>query len=117
MAETRMATKSGIFTGTTGANYVEVVRVDTRGYGYQGKTLVKIRNVGGANTIFYKIDAYLADPTGALGGLAENLVSETSIPTTTTISTYTVAANYAAIVISLKNNAGASAYQVEFLTI
>lgn len=115
--ETRMATKSGIFNGTTGATYAEAVRVDTRGYGYQGKTLVKIRNTGAVNTIHYKIDAYLADPTGELGGLVENLVSETSIPVSTTISTYTVTANYAAIVISLKNNAGASTYKVEFLTI
>jgi hypothetical protein len=117
--ETRIATKSGVFTGTTASTvtYQEVCRYDARGYGFQGKSYIQIRNTGAAQTLHYKIDGYLADPTGALGGTALALKAETSIATSTTVLLTTeVVLPYAAVIISVKGNSGNTTYAVEYLT-
>lgn len=99
--------------GTTGAAYVEIMHEDLRGCGVQGKFVGSIKNVGASNSIYYKVD-YL------LGG--ENSVSvagksETSIAASGTAAISTTEVPYNCIVIvSVKNNAGASAYQFDWTT-
>ena len=110
------AVKSGIVSGTTASGYVEAVRVDTRGCGPQGKFLALIANLDSSASMYYKIDGYPADPTGALSGKAVAIKAETSIAASTTITQTDADKNYAAIVISVKQNSGAGNYQIDYTT-
>ena len=116
MVDIRAAYKSGQKTGTTTSAYVEVIRIDTRGYGVQGKLLALISNLDSSNTMYYKIDGYPFDESGANSGLSVAIKGETSIAAATTITSTDVDKGYAAVVISLKQNSGAGKYQVEYVT-
>ncbi|CAK0771337.1 hypothetical protein CCP3SC15_420026 [Gammaproteobacteria bacterium] len=116
MGEVAIQTKSSLIKGTTTAAYVEALRVDTRGCGVQGKTVIQITNKSEDQTMYYKIDGYLADPTGALGGTAIAKKAETSIAAATTVVNTDVAQVYAAVVVSVVNNSAACAYQIEYCT-
>ena len=112
-----MPFKSNIVNGTTAAAYAKAVIVDTRGFGYQGKLIVQITNVDLAQTMYYKIDGYLADDTaGGQGGVPIAIKAETSLGANTTVVNTDVSQVYAAVVISVKQNSGAGAYQIQFCT-
>lgn len=108
--------KSGIKNGTTTSGYVEAIRVDIRGCGQQGKMVIQIHNLSSTATMYYKIDGYLADADGTLGGVAIALKAETSIGTSTTVTSTDVDHVYAAVVVSVKQNSGAGLYQIQFST-
>lgn len=116
MAEVQTGNVSGTKSGTSSSTsvYTEVARFDTRGCGWQGKTVVFIQNKSGANTIHYKIDGYIANTSGT----ALALRSETSVATsTTTTDTTAVVYPYAIVIISVKcNSAQPAAYTVEWTT-
>lgn len=132
--ETRQATKFGKKTGAfSSASYVEALRVDTRGYGIQGKTLILIKNTSGALTgggvgptpMNYKIDGYPADWDGTQSGLSVAIKAATSIAYgASTVTSTDVDKGYAAVVVSVAcdNSTGAGSgptpgtYQVEFVT-
>ena len=134
--DVKAATRSGIKTGrVTSASYVEAVRVDTRGCGIQGKTVVLITNTStgttstaataGPSPIYYKIDGYPYDVEGTLGGKGVAVKAATSIAygASTVVSTDTDK-GYAALVVSIAcdNSTGAglgptpAAYQVDYTT-
>jgi len=136
--DTKAATRTGMKTGLlTSASYVEVVRVDTRGCGVQGKTLILITNTTSGNTsygatpgpspFYYKIDGYPYDVDGTLGGKAVAKKAATSIAygAATVVST-DVDAGYAALVVSLacdnssvtdlSHGPTPARYQVEYTT-
>jgi hypothetical protein len=116
MGEVSIQTKSGLKIGTTTAAYVEALRVDTRGCGQQGKTIIQITNKHAVNTMYYKIDGYLADPDGTLGGVARAIKAETNIAGATTVVNTDVAQVYAAVVVSVVKNSDVGAYQLEYCT-
>ena len=112
-----MPFKSNIVNGTTTASYAVATTIDTRGCGYQGKTIIQITNLSGTNTMYYKIDGYLADASaGGQGGVAVHPATQTSIATSTTTTDTSVTQPYAAVVISVENNSGACAYQIQYIT-
>ena len=110
--------KSGITAGTTGANYAEALRVDTRGCGIQGKLLALINNTMAATTpMYYKIDGYPADVDGTAGGKSVAIKSETSIAANTQVVSVDVDKPYAAVVISVKSNGSTPAtWQIDHCT-
>ena len=94
-------TKSGTTTSTT--VYTEVARFDTRGCGWQGKTVVFVTNKSGTQTLHYKIDGYVANTSGA----ALPLKAATSVPiSTTTTDTTSIVYPYGVIILSVKGNSG-----------
>jgi hypothetical protein len=131
--DVKAATRTGIKTGRlTSETYTEAVRVDTRGCGIQGKTIVLITNTTSGSTgtgatgpspIFYKIDGYPYDKDGSLGGKAVAVKAATSIAygASTVVST-DVDKGYAAVVVSVAcdNSTGsgpsAADYQIEYTT-
>jgi hypothetical protein len=115
--EVKIATKSGNKTGTTTSAYVEAIRVDTRGCGQQGKTYILIKNTHATSTMYYKIDGYPYDVDGTLSGLSTAVASETSINANTQAAAITVGNQYAALVISVKQNSAAGTYQIDYVTI
>lgn len=113
--DVQLACSSGLVTGTTTASYVEALHIDTRGCGYQGKTHFILKNTG-SNSMFYKINAYLGDPSGTIG-TAVAITAETSIAAGATVNDATsIAANYAAVIIYVENNAGVTTYSLEWCT-
>jgi len=135
--DVKTATRSGKKTGDlTSATYVEALRVDTRGCGVQGKTVILITNVANATTgatgpspIFYKIDGYPFDVDGTLSGKAVACKAETSIAYgAATVTSTDVDKGYAAVVVSVacdnSTNTGTAAardpspakYQIDYTT-
>lgn len=115
MAEVQVSNVSGTTSGTTTSTsaYTEIARFDTRGCGWQGKTVVFIRNTGAAQTLHYKIDGYIANTTG----IAQALRAETSVATTTTTTdTTAIVYPYGVVIISVKGNSGNTTYTVEWTT-
>lgn len=110
------AFKSNTKSGTTTSAYVEAVRVDTRGCGVQGKLLALIKNLDSSATMYYKIDGYPFDVDGTQSGLSVAIKAETSIAASTTVTSTDVDKNYAAVVISVKQNSGAGLYQIDWET-
>jgi hypothetical protein len=112
-----IANQSGMLTGTTTASYVKVLTIDTRGSGIIGKTRFLLKNTGSSNSIYYKIDGYLSDPTASVGN-AIALKAETSIAASgsvdESVTPVAVVLPWAAVVFSLKNNAGASTWSLEW---
>jgi hypothetical protein len=107
--------RSGSVTGTTTATNTAVVNIDTRGCGYQGKTLFLIKNTGATNTIYYQINGYLADPSGTVG-IPVAIKAQTSIGTSTLVTSTDTAQPYASVQVLVQNNAGASTYQIDWCT-
>ena len=127
--ESRRSNKSGMETGTTvqgtagsgvAPSYVEVVRVDTRGCGIQGRMLAIFENQTSGTSIYWKIDGYPADVDGTLGGNAVAVKAETQLASTTTVTSTDVDKGYAAVVISIRgagNGGGTAAdYRVDYVT-
>ena len=117
--EAKQSCKSNITKGTTAAAYAEALRVDTRGMGVQGKFFAIVTNLDPSNTMYYKIDGYPADVDGTLGGkpVTPAILAETSLAASTTAIPGTLPdKGYAAVVISVKNNSGACAYQIDWET-
>jgi len=115
MAEVQVSNVSGTVSGTTTSTvtYTEIARFDTRGCGWQGKTVVFIRNTGASNTLHYKIDGYIANTNG----VAQALRSETSVGTsTTTTDTTAIIYPYGVVYISVKGNSGNTTYSVDWTT-
>lgn len=114
--EVQVGNVSGTKTGTATSTsvYTEVARFDTRGCGWQGKTVVFIKNNSATYTLHYKIDGYVANTTGA----ALALRAETSVAiSTTTTDTTAVVYPYGVVIISVKGNSGQPvSYTVEWTT-
>jgi len=105
---------NGTKSGTTTSAYVEALRIDLHGCGGQGKFIAFLKNLHGTNTMYYKVDLYLANGESALtkAGKAETSISgNTQIEITTTEVPYNVIA-----VISVKQNSGAGTYQLDYST-
>lgn len=118
MAEARTANLSGTVSGTTTSAYVEALRIDTRGYGTAGKTRFILTNTGATNSMYYKIDGYLADTVAGGSGTAIALKAETSISAAASVDDVTfIVQGYASVVFSVKNNAGATTYRLEYTTL
>lgn len=115
--DAKLATSSGLKSGTTTAAYVVAAKIDTRGCGYQGKTHFILRNTGATNSMYYKITGYLGDASGEIG-TAIALKAETSIAAAGSVDDVTyIATPYAAVVFEVKNNAGATTYSLEWCTL
>jgi hypothetical protein len=100
--------------GTTTAAYVEALRIDLHGCGGQGKFIAFLKNLHGTNTMYYKVDLYLANSASPLtkAGKAEtSIAANTQIEITTTEVPYNVI-----VVISVKNDSGACEYQLDHST-
>ena len=116
--ETALQVKNGTASGTTTAAYVEVLRVDTRGCGPQGKMIIVIKNTGASYDLTYKIDGYPYDYAGTLSGLSIALKSATYIGETAQVTNTDVAYNLAAVVVSvISKEATATTYQIDWTTI
>jgi len=101
-------------TGTTTSAYVEALRIDLHGSGQQGKFIAFLKNLDGTTTMFYKVDLYLANNASPLtkAGKAEtSIAANTQIEITTTEVPYNVI-----VVVSVKQNSGAGAYQLDYST-
>jgi len=110
----KLATNSGIKTGTTAAGYVVAATLDTRGCGYQGKTHFILTNTGATNSMYYKIIGYL----GSESGTAIELRAESSIAAAGSVDDVTyIVTPYAAVLFYVKNNAGATTYSLEWCTL
>ena len=106
--------KSGTKPGTTTSAYVEALRVDLRGCGGQGKFIAFLKNLHGSNTMFYKVDLYLADGASPLTKAGK---SETSIDGNTQIEITTTEVPYNCIVvISVVKNGDVGTYQLDYTT-
>jgi hypothetical protein len=110
------AYKSNIYNGTTTASYVNAQTVDTRGCGAQGKLIVQITNKDLSSTMYYKIDGYLADPAAGSTSVPIHITSQTSIAANTTVVDTNVSQVYAAVVISVVDNSGHCAHQIQYCT-
>jgi hypothetical protein len=104
---------NGTATGTTTASYV--VALSVKGYGgINGKTIFKLTNLTGATlTMYYKIDGYISNHPDCA---ATAIKAETSIANATPVTNTDTSTPYAKVVVSVKNNSGACAYQIDYLT-
>jgi hypothetical protein len=106
---------NGTKSGTTTAAYVEALRIDLHGCGGQGKFIAFLKNLHGSNTMFYKVDLYLAN--GATTPLTKAGKSETSIAANTQIEITTTEVPYNVIVvISVVKNSDVGTYQLDYST-
>jgi len=100
--------------GTTTAAYVEALRIDLHGCGGQGKFIAFLKNLHGTNTMYYKVDLYLANSASPLTKAGK---SETSIGANTQIEITTTEVPYNVIVvISVKKNSDVGTYQLDYST-
>lgn len=114
MAEVRIANKFGTKSGLTGSAYVEALRIDTRGFGSQGKFLSYLKNTHTSSTMYYKVDLYLSDGASPLTKVGK---AETSIAANTQIEiTTTEVPLNCIVVISVKQNSAAGTYQLDYTT-
>lgn len=100
--------------GTTTSAYVEAFRQSLQGYGGQGKFIAFLKNKDLSNTMYYKVDLYLANgasPLTKVGKAETSIAANTQIEITTTEVPYNVI-----VVISVKSNSGACAYQLDYST-
>jgi hypothetical protein len=105
---------SDSLSGTTTDAYVEALRISLQGCGGQGKFIAFLKNLHGTNTMYYKVDLYLANCASPLkkAGKSETSISgNTQVEITTTEVPYNVI-----VVISVKKNSGAGDYQLDFST-
>jgi hypothetical protein len=105
---------NGSVSGTTTAAYVEALRIPLQGSGQQGKFIAFLKNLHGSNTMYYKVDLYLANSASPLtkAGKAEtSIAANTQIEITTTEVPYNVI-----VVVSVKQNSGAGTYQLDYTT-
>lgn len=123
----KAANKSGVVSGTLAAttigvtpSYVEVLRIDTRGCGVQGKALVNLINASVGTSFYFKIDCYPHDSDGTLSGTAINLQPECRVASNTASPNWTIVLGAAAIVVSARNytygSGTATSYKVEYTT-
>jgi len=106
--------KSGTKSGTTTAAYVEALRVDLHGCSGQGKFIAFLKNLHGSNTMFYKVDLYLADgssPLTKVGKAETSIAANTQIEITTTEVPYNVI-----VVISVVKNSDVGTYKLDYST-
>lgn len=104
----------GTKSGTTTSSYVEALRIDLHGCGGQGKFIAFLKNIDLSVTMYYKVDLYLADGASPLTKVGK---SETSIAANTQIEITTTEVPYNVIVVvSVKQNSGAGAYQLDYST-
>lgn len=99
---------------TTTSSYVEAFRENLAGYGGQGKFIAFLKNKDLSNTMYYKVDLYLcngASPLTKAGKAETSIAANTQIEITTTEVPYNVI-----VVISVKSNSGACAYQLDAST-
>ena len=128
--DTKAATRSGKKTGTTvqgtaGSGivpaYAEVVRVDTRGCGVQGKLVANIKNLTAGTSVYWKIDGYPYDVDGTLSGTAVAVKAATELAAGTLVTSTDVDKGYAAVVISIRGGGAlgggtAADYSIEYTT-
>jgi hypothetical protein len=110
--ESHRSNISGTVSGTTAAAYVEVLSIDTRGFGIQGKLLLIINNTQAAQTMKYKINGY-AEPNSAY---FIPIKAETSIAAATQVNQTDVDKGYAKVVVSVINDGGACTYKIDYTT-
>lgn len=114
--ESKVSNKSGSKTGTSTGAYVEVFRVDTRGCGNQGLTMVLIKNTGASWDLKYKITGYPYDVDGTQGGLGYAEAAETTLAEATQ-AIEDVSAGYAALVVSvMSGESTATTWQIDYTT-
>lgn len=101
-------------TGITTAAYAEALRIDLHGSGQQGKFIAFLKNLDPSATMFYKVDLYLANsasPLTKVGKAETSIAANTQIEITTTEVPYNVI-----VVVSVKQNSGPGAYQLDYST-
>ena len=105
---------NGTKSDTTTSAYVEALRGNLQGCGGQGKFIAYLKNLDLSNTMYYKVDLYLANGSSPLTKAGK---AETSIATNTQIEITTTEVPYNVIVVvSVKSNSGACAYQLDHST-
>jgi len=127
--DTKAATRSGKKTGTTvqgtagtgtAPSYAEVVRVDTRGCGVQGKLVANIKNLTAGTSVYYKINCYPYDVDGTLSGTAVAVKAETELAAGTLVTSTDVDKGYAAVVMYIRGagigGGTAADYQIDYTT-
>ena len=106
---------NGSRSGTTTSAYVEALRISLQGCGGQGKFIAFLKNLHSSNTMYYKVDLYLANDAASpltKAGKAETSISgSTQVEITTTEVPYNVI-----VVISVKQNSAAGTYQLDYST-
>ena len=130
MADVRASNITGQLTGTlelstvigTTPSYVEALRIDTRGYGVQGKTAFNVKNTATGTSVYFKIDAYLTDYDGTIGEeVAIPLQAASYIASATASPNWTVLLGYSAVVVSFSNftwstTATPASYRIDYTT-
>jgi hypothetical protein len=101
-------------TDVTTSAYVEALRLSLQGCGGQGKFIAFLKNTSASQTMYYKVDLYLANGASPLTKAGK---AETSIGTSTQVEITTTEVPYNVIVvISVKQNSGAGTYQLDYST-
>lgn len=101
--EVKQAIKSNSGSGTlTTGTFAEIFRVDTRGCGIQGKTVLIIENETTGTAVRWKLDGYPADTDGTLGGNAVAVKAEATLGEKTTVVSTDADKGYAALVLSMR---------------
>ena len=105
---------NGTVSGTTTTAYVEALRIDLHGCGGQGKFIAFLKNTSSTQTMYYKVDLYLANGASPLTKAGK---SETSIGTSTQVEITTTEVPYNVIVvISVVKNSDVGTYQLDYST-
>lgn len=106
---------NGTKSGTSTAAYVEALRISLQGAGGQGKVIMYLKNLDLSATLYYKVDLYLANgsttPLTKAGKAETSIAANTQVEITTTEIPYNVIA-----VVSVKQNSGPGAYQLDYST-
>lgn len=106
-AEVRNTSPNGTVTGTTTAAYVVALTLwDVKG------AIFEISNLAGAATMFYMIDGYVSSDAACV---AKAIKVQTSITQATLAENTDVVQPYAKVIVQVKYNSGAGAYQIDYI--
>lgn len=111
---TALKTMSGNFNYTSTGTNTNVMTIDTRGCGPQGKMTIVITN-GAGQSVYYTILGYYSDATATVGKYA-TIKAQTSIAASTAVTSTDVVQNYAAVVLQIQQNSGSSVVNVDYCT-
>jgi hypothetical protein len=94
-------------TGTTTGTYVDAYEIlNAKG------AIFNISNQSATQTMYYKITGYISSHASCV---ATVIKAETSIAAATTIQNTDCVSPYARVVVSVKQNSGAGAYQIDYI--
>jgi hypothetical protein len=107
MAEVSNTSQNNTITGTTTAAYVEALTLlNVKG------VIFNISNLAGAAAMYYKITGYRSASPSCV---AEVIKAQTSIAAATLAQNTDCVSPFARVVVSVEQNSGAGAYQIDYI--